>query len=1178
MVQKQPRLVDRAPGGRVPQALSRSGVSSACDLRSIGGKRYLGGSRRRVIALAVPAEPCFRAVQLLMFTLADGNLILAATDLTNHLACEHLTQQRLGVVRGERAKPRPAEDPHAELIRERGQRHEDEQLARLSQECGGHVDLSAATAPSSREELEATATATEVAMRRGVPLIYQAQFFDGRWQGRADFLRRIETPSNLGAHAYEVLDTKLSRQVKPTVVHQLSLYNRMLSEIQGLDLRYAHVVRGTGDTEIVDLSRYAALHRRVTRRLEAVVAAPTVATYPEPVAHCAICALVDECRQRLIADDHLSLVAGVRRDQRERLIEVGIATMTALATTEHVDPMPLSPERYDLLHHQADLQARSRGSGQPLHRHLEPKRACGYALLPEPSPGDVFFDLEGDPYVGDEGIEYLWGWWNAEAGYECAWAYDLDAEKAAFELFIDRVVELRAKHPGMHVFHYAPHELSKVRSLSVKYATREAEVDDLLRSEVLVDLHAVVRQGLQVGEDSYSLKKLERHHNFVRLETRVREGGGSIIAYETWLETTDDTLLEAIRAYNEEDCTSTLSLRDWLLNEMRPAAEAQFDVDFDDLREPEPEEEHGPPKWMPDVLALIDPLTAGLPAHGDEDDADQAERRLLSHLLLYHWREGKPTWWRYFDLREKPLDDLLDDRDAIAHLEPDLEQPPVPYKKSLDYSFTFPIQEFRLKPGAADDPTTDESYTVVAVEENRVVLRRGATRPAPTPVALVDATVIPVAVLREALMALAWSRLAGEDRFRAARALLRRDPPALASGALGEDVDSLVSATLGLDHSVLPVQGPPGTGKTFRGARMIVAALAAGRRVGITAPSHAAVHNLLAEVERCAYEQCRAFDGIYKGERYDSPHGLVEQCDENDAITDEHQLVAGTAWLFARDQHREGFDLVFIDEAGQFALADAAAVGLAAKNLVLLGDPQQLPQVTQSDHPGGSGSSVLEHILDGEQTIQPGRGVLLTETWRMHPDVCRFVSERSYDARLRSRDHCASRRITASNGAITGSGLRSIPVEHAGRSQASPEEAAAIAAACADLLADATVTDDEGTTRRLMEPDILVVAPYNLAVHCIQEHVPPGVRVGTVDRFQGQQAPVVFYAMTCSAAEDVPRGVDFLFDSHRFNVAISRAQCLAVLVHSPQLLDTDCNSLETMALVDDACRYLELAT
>lgn len=1113
-----------------------------------------------------------------MLALVDGTLVLAATDLTNHLACSHLTQQRLAVARGERKKPRPAEDPYAELVREQGQRHEDDQLARLSEECGGHIDLSTESPPGSRGELEAAAAATVAAMSEGAPLIYQGQFFHGRWQGRVDFLRRIDAQSDLGAHAYEVLDTKLARQVKPTVVHQLGLYNRMLTEAQGLEPRYAHVVLGTGEIEHVDLSRYAALHRRVTRRIEAVTTAQAAATYPEPVGHCAICSLADECREKLVADDHLSLVAGARRAQRERLVDGGITTMTALATTEHADPMPLGPDRYELLHHQAELQVRSRDSGQPLHRHLEPKRALGYALLPEPSPGDVFFDLEGDPFVGDEGIEYLWGWWSAESCYECAWAHDPAAEKAALERFIDCVVELHAVHPEMHIFHYAPHELSKLRSLSIKYATRESEVDELLRGEVLVDLYAVVRHALQVGENSYSLKKLERHHDFVRLERRVREGGGSIIAYETWLETAEDALLEAIHAYNEEDCRSTLSLRDWLLDSMRPAAESRFNVDFDDLREPEPEKEHGPPEWMPDSLALIEQLTAELAIDGGEDDVKQAERRLLSHLLLYHWREGKPTWWRYFDLRKKSLDELLDDRDAIAYFEPDPNHPPAPMKKSLDYSFTFPMQEFRLRPGDADDPTTGERYKVVAVDENRVVLRRGATRPDPRPLALVDATVIPVAVLREALMELASSLLADDGRFHAVRALLRRDPPSLASGALGEGITALISATLGLDHSVLAVQGPPGTGKTFRGARMIVAALAAGRRVGITAPSHAAIQNLLGEIESCAQEENLVFNGIYKGEGYASPFGLVQECSDNDDVTDSHELVAGTAWLFARGQHREAFDLIAIDEAGQFSLASAAAVGLAAKNLVLLGDPQQLPQITQADHPGGSGGSVLEHILDGQQTIQPGGGVLLTETWRMHPDVCRFVSERSYDGRLRSRAACTNRQVTATRGVISGSGLRSIAVEHAGRSQASTEEAVAIASACADLLAGGTVTDDECNTRPLVESDILVVAPYNLAVHCIRQHLPPAVRVGTVDRFQGQQAPVVFYAMTSSAGEDVPRGVEFLFDAHRFNVAISRAQCLAILVHSPRLLDADCHSLKTMALVDGACRYLELAT
>jgi uncharacterized protein len=1049
----------------------------------------------------------------------------------------------------------------------------------LSAACGGHVDLSSATSLYTREELEAAAAATAQAMRDRAPLIYQAQFFDGRWQGRADFLRRAPIPSLLGDHAYEVLDTKLARKVKPHVVHQLSLYNRLLASVQGVEPAVAHLILGDGSTVAIDLRRYAALHRYVAGQLERVVAEVAQPTYPEPVAHCGICPLADECRVRLVADDHLSLIAGARRDHRERLVDLGLPTVLELAQApESTDARPLNPERFSLLRHQAALQVQSRTSGLPTHRHLAPARAAGYALLPDPSPGDVFFDLEGDPYVGDGGIEYLWGWWTAESGYECVWAHDADAEKAAFECFVDRVSDLRARHPDMHVFHYAPHELSKLRSLSVQYSTREDEVDVLLRGDVLVDLYAIVRQGLQVGEESYSLKKLERHHGFERLEKRVREGGGSIVAYETWLETADEELLEAIRAYNEEDCRSTLSLRDWLLAEMRPEAEAEFGVDFNDYREPDPEGEHGPPEWMPDVQVLVERLMAGLSAHGDEDTPEQAERRLLAHLLLYHHREGKPAWWRYFDLRGKPLADLIEDRDALAGLIRDGTRPPWPYKRSLDYTFTFPAQEFRLDVGDAEDPTTGEGFTVVHVDEDQVVLRRGNTKPAPEPAALVGGAPVNVRVLREALMQLAESLLAGDSRYPVARTVLSREPPRLASGRLGEDIDALVSATLGLDHSVLPVQGPPGTGKTFRAARMIVAALVAGRRVGITAPSHAAIHNLLRDVEQHAHEQGRAFNGVYKGAGYESPHGLVEQTDGNDGVTADHQLVAGTAWLFARPEHRQCFSLIFIDEAGQFSLANAAAVSLAAANVVLLGDPQQLPQVTQADHPGGSGVSVLEHFLAGASTIAPHQGVLLTESWRMHPNVCAFVSERSYDSRLRSRAACDARRVDAPVGPISGAGLRALPVEHEGRSQASPEEAHAIAAACRDLLAGATVTDDEGATRDLVADDILVVAPYNLAVRCIRDRVPDGVRVGTVDRFQGQQAAVVFYAMTCSAGEDVPRGLEFLFDAHRLNVASSRAQCLAVLVYSPRLLDANCPSIEAMELVDGVCRFVEMAT
>lgn len=1113
-----------------------------------------------------------------MVQLLDGDaLVLSASDLTSHLSCAHLLQQKLAAVHGRRGKLPAGTDPHAALIQARGEAHEAEQLAKLRADAQRFVDLSTLPPAVDRAALEAGATATREAMQDGAGLIYQAPLFDGQWRGIVDFLRRIPGESAFGDYSYEVLDTKLARQVKPHFVHQLCLYTELLAAVQDTTPRYAHVIRGDGTSVPVDLRRYAALHRHVVTQLVKVIGSPPRETYPEPVAHCDICDLSAECRKRLVDDDHLSLVATARRENREDLVDDGISTVVSLSEAMPAKaPAQLGLERFEYLRRQAGLQVESRITGKPTHLNLKPMAKSGYALLPEPSVGDVYFDLEGDPYVGHEGIEYLWGWWTDDK-YEHRWAHDPASEKLALEEFVDRVVELRATYPEMHVFHYAPHERAKLRSLAMTYATREVEVDGLLRGEVLVDLFAVVRQGIQIGEETYSLKALERQHDFVRLEKGVREGGGSIVVYEQWLETDEAELLESIRAYNEEDCRSTESLRKWLEGSMRPEAEAEFGVKFSDLA-PEEKEVRGPPEWMDDVLGLIARLAE--PRPGDVADPQApADRELLGNLLLYHYRESKPGWWRYFDLRGKSPMDLVDDRDAVAELKRCEDIPPTVWKQSLDYTFSFPAQETRLKTGDAEDPITGENCTVVSLTTDQLILRRGKTKPPPAPVALVSGSPVNIGVLREALVELAERVL--EDDLSTSRGsvdLLRAAPPR-SSAPLAEGPDELAETVLGLDRSILPVQGPPGTGKTFRAARVVVAALAAGKRVGITAPSHAAIQNVLDAVEERAYEQGQGLSAIYKpgeGGGYEGPHGLVEVAKTNKDVTDEFQLVAGTSWLFARPEHRGGFDLILVDEAGQFPLASAIAVGLAAENMVLLGDPQQLPQVTQAEHPAGSGASVLEHVLDGQQTIAPDRGVLLTTSWRMHPRICAYVSERSYEGRLSSLPDCARRKVDAP-GLVSGAGLRMMAVEHEGRSQASPEEAEAIAAACAELLSGSTVTDAAGKERPLGPDDILVVAPYNLAVREIEARVPAGVRVGTVDRFQGQEAPVLFYAMSCSAGEDIPRGMEFLFDAHRFNVAISRAQCLAVLVHSSRLLDADCPTLRAMELVDGVCRFVELA-
>ncbi len=1120
-----------------------------------------------------------------MIKLTNGNLVLSASDLTAYLACPHLTQQKLAVTRGERGKLPRLDDPHGELIKTRGFAHEETELAKLVEAAGGdHIDLADNSDDAwTGEGLQRQAERTEAAMRAGTALISQATLFDGEWQGRADVLRRVPVPSDLGDYSYEVLDMKLSRQVKPHFVHQLALYSRLLEQVQGVLPQSAWVILGDGTQNEIELGRYLAINRRVCAALQQLCASDPVVTYPEPVAHCEICDLAAECRARRVADDHLSLVARASRDQRTKLESSDLLTLEQLATApadQECDD--LTQERFGILHGQAAIQLKSRVSGEPEHQHLEPVPGRGYVLLPKPDPADVFFDLEGDPYTdNDGGIEYLWGWSGPDDRYECLWAHDRKEEKQAFDKFVRLIHARWQENPGVHVFHYAPHEVSKLRSLATQYATCEDLVDDLLRGNVMVDLYAVVSQAMQVGEEGYSLKKLERHHQFVREEMSVREGGGSIIAYENWLETGDQQFLDSIRAYNREDCVSTRSLRDWLISTTRPEAVALYGEEaFVAVEDPE---SHDPPPWLAEVEPLIEKLLDGLPALAEDDDADQAERRLMSNLLMYHYRESKPGWWRFFDLLGIDPPDLIDEREAVYGLVRDTSAPPVAEKRSLLYRFTFPPQEFRLKVGRpATDPLTGESHNVFAIGDDWLEIKRGSKEEEPTPVALFDGKPVFTDKLREALVEIAKDLVAGGSGFAAAHSLLRAEGPKLQSGELGESEEQLIGAILGLTDSHLSVQGPPGTGKTYQGSRMIVAALDAGRRVAVTGPSHSAIQNLLVEVEKWAKKSNKPFVGVYKGadngDGYESPHGMIEEVNTNEkAADDRFQLVAGTAWLHSRPEFLGKSDLLFVDEAGQMALASAVAASNCANSVVLLGDPQQLPQVSQASHPDSSGDSVLEYQLAGRPTIDPKSGVLLSVSWRMHPDVCAFVSERSYEGLLHSRAECARRTVTAS-GPLTGSGLGFVEVPHEGRNQSSPEEASAIAAMCRELLAgDPTVTDDEGKTRPLTAEDILVVAPYNLAVHAIRKEVPSGVRVGTVDKFQGKEAPVVFFAMTSSSGEDVPRGLDFLFNQNRLNVAISRAQCLAVLVACPRLLDADCKTLEAMELVDGACRFVEMA-
>ncbi|HUS12014.1 MAG TPA: AAA domain-containing protein, partial [Pyrinomonadaceae bacterium] len=427
-------------------------------------------------------------------------------------------------------------------------------------------------------------------------------------------------------------------------------------------------------------------------------------------------------------------------------------------------------------------------------------------------------------------------------------------------------------------------------------------------------------------------------------------------------------------------------------------------------------------------------------------------------------------------------------------------------------------------------------------------------------------------------------------RFRAARDLLLRRPPRLGGDTLRdlltknpESIEVAKQSALALDQTVLPIQGPPGSGKTYTGARMIAELVRSGLRVGITAVSHKVIGKLLkdtCEAARVAGVDLKAFQRVDSGDGCED--ALVERAKNNEAVVNalagrEAQIAAGTVWLWARPEMAYAVDVLFVDEAGQMSLANVLAASPAAKSIVLLGDPQQLDQPQRGVHPPGAEASALSHLLNGRATIGADQGLFLADSWRLHPDICTFTSEVFYDNRLMPRPENATQHLTV-EGPLNGTGLRFVPVNHSGNQSESPEEAARIAEIVGQLLRNGSAwTNKKGETAPILLSDILIVAPYNAQVSVLSQTLPEEARVGTVDKFQGQEAPVVIYSMTTSTPEDAPRGMEFLYSSNRLNVATSRAQCVTVLVASPSLFEVQCKTPRQIELANAFCRYLEMA-
>jgi predicted RecB family nuclease len=1092
---------------------------------------------------------------------ANGQLRYSPSDLTEYLACAHAAALSRAVARGERPKAYVASE-YANLIFQKGDQHEAAYLARLHK-AGRNVR----EVGFSGNWATASARTADL-MRAGAEVIYQGAFVVGTWRGLADFVERIDTPSDLGDWSYEVVDTKLARaRAAPSHVLQLCFYSEGVERIQGTAPVLAHLELGSGLRETIRLREVAPYFRRARASFEAA-AQSAQPTSPYPCEHCGFCEYRRECDAEWRDTDHLSLVAQISRSQVDLLTRAGIETRRMLAAVSPETSVPdMRPAILANLHRQARLQVEADGRDGPLHEllPLEPDR--GFARLPDPSPGDVMFDLEGDPlWTPARELTFLFGLLLAEGEgwrYEPIWAHTLEEEREAFQQVVDVLITRLGVHPDMHVYHYSPAEPSALTRLMAEHATRELEMDELLRRKVFVDLLTVVRQSMRVGVESYSLKQIEALAGFERV-AGMGSGADAVLGYERYIRTRDRAELEGIARYNDEDCRATLALRDWLESIRPPGAERLQPVPHRELSDEAIQEATDREKLR---LQLVTGADIG------------SARWLAGELLEYHRREARPAWWRWFSMLDMDGEEHVADSEPIGRLEPvgpPVKQPYGVYAVKL----RFPEQQHKLEPGTLVDPATGKQVAVSEIDDDActLVVRGQKFGKEPAPVALIPRRPIENEDHRAALVRLAQAVRDGSDRYSALQEIISRRLPRLRDRPAGDriqttDIVAQQALARALDRSYLLVQGPPGTGKTYTGARLIVDLIAHGHRVGVTALSHRAINKLVEEVEQAATDQAVRFRGARKTSNHPAGRvpdgGQVENVTDNSACLDaEFQLVAGTTWLFAPEAFDGVLDYLVIDEAGQLSLADALAAGTAAKNLILLGDPLQLAQVSQATHPAQSNASVLQHLLGVHATVPEDRGVFLTETWRMHPDVCHFISDEVYEGRLTSHSGCE--RQTTSEG----TGIRYLPVDHQGNASQSEEEALRIRTLVDELVGRA-MTDEHGISRPVTPGDVMVVAPYNAQVRLLRKRVQDGVRVGTVDAFQGQEAPVVVFSMATSSGDDVPRGIAFLFSRNRLNVAISRARSLAYLCCAPDLLEARARTVDDMRLISTLCSLVE---
>jgi len=1129
----------------------------------------------------------------------NNKFLVSPSDLNNFVACKYTVLNEIKYHNKEiRKSPDRAND---KLWKEMGVEHEKRHYKILKEKYKKSITIKSDLNEKDRFD------ETVRAIQKGYDLIYHAYLIDDNLRGEADFLIKCDTKSDLGDYSYEVYDTKITRNLKPRHITQITAYSDVLGKIQKVLPEKMYLIDGSDEYHSFKTIEYIDLFNHSKKEfIKFLSNTSKEKIYPEKCSYCNLCDWKDECDKTWENDNYINLVAGSNKSQIEKLKKNKIRTVEQLSKTKltAID-LKINAESFKKIQLQAQLQEEKRNTGEDKIVILDSDFGKGFYKLPKPDEGDVFFDIEGYPRM-DRPFEYLHGLYYKDKGklkFKDLWAknYNKESEKNIFIELINFLEKRFVEYPNAHIYHYASYEKRAIRELATSYSSEfpkgDIVNDDLLRKEKYVDLFSIVSQSIRTSERDLSLKSIEKFYNFKR-KADIVKADDSVIKYDNWIATKNEKYKQDIIKYNEEDCISTYLLREFLVKN-KPE-----NIDWFVKQEEVTKEGEEPNKYRRKASNKLSREEVEVDLNNRlEKKKNKTNKKFVENLknfIGFHWKSNKPEFWEVFDRAEKTHLELEDDTECIANSVLINDKPKVT-EEGFIYSYRFNDQNYKQKEGksAFDAHQIKGLGTIYSIEENFpdknivkiLVSKRRKNIEMPSLLTLGNTMPPQVHQHDQALNKFLEDYILNNgENYKSIMDMLERKEPDIknikSGSILIEENKDLITQSIeivkNLNNSYLTIQGPPGTGKTYTSAKIIIELMKAGKKVGVTSNSHEAIKTLLIAIEQQAVDQNYEFSGMRKSKSSDKHEWkFIRNVTTGKPLNmDSYSLFAGTSWFFVDPRMNKTLDYLFIDEAGQVALGTTIANATSADNLVLIGDQMQLSQPMRAKHEGYARMSSLDFILEDDDTISIDKGVFLNVTRRLNKKICNYISTSFYDSRLTSDPITETRSVNLKLDPIKDEGLFYVPIDHNGCSQRSDEEADLV-----EKVFNKIVNKEyksENITGKISAKDIMVVAPYNAQANNIRERLKKkfkdDVRVGTIDLFQGQEAKVVLISMTTSDVESLPRHKDFFFSRNRLNVAISRAECVAIIIFNQNLLLASASNIKEMKLINSFCKLLTFKT